>query len=147
MKRVIRFLIISLAPIAIHIAFSNLYFLARAYTSTHYDMLPLFITAIAGYALIGTAIIFICRNTLKAATMAHIPFEFLVGIVLVIFPFLSLFIQIPLPMFCFPDMSSGLAVIGLFTGVYICLFVAVLRRQTKAQKSDQSATSSDKASE
>ncbi len=139
MKKVIRFLIISLAPVAVLIAYSNLYFLARVYTGKYFDMLPLFITAVAGFALIGTAIFFICRNALKETGTARIPFEYLVGIVLVFFPMLSLFIFIPLPAFFIPDIGTNMTLTGLFTGVYLCLFIAVLHRRAKARKDQKAA--------
>lgn len=139
MKRVVRFLIISLAPIAIFIAYSNLYFWARVYAGTYMDMLPLFITVVAGFALIGTAIFFICTHTLKEISATRFPFEFLAGIVLVIFPMLCLFVPIPLPIFFFPDMGTGMTLSGLFTGVYICLFAAMLRRRAKARKQHKAA--------
>ncbi len=140
MKKVIRFLIISLAPTVMLIAYSNLYFWARVYTGKYYDMLPLFITIVAGFALIGSAIFLICRQVLKETNTARIPFEFLVGIVLVIFPMLSLFVHIPLPFFLFPDMGTGMSITGLFVGIYICLFITVLRRRDKVrnqQKAEQ----------
>ncbi len=137
MKKIIRFLIVCLAPIVILITYSNLFTLARLYSGTYYDILPVLVTVIAGNALIGVTVFFICKNTLKQTSTSVFPAEFLVGILLVIFPMLGLFIGISLPMFFFPEMSIGMSLMGLFVGIYTCLFIAVFRRRRKALKAQK----------
>ncbi len=131
MKNVIRFLIISLTPIAILIAYTALHSYVHDYASRYYDMLPLIATVIAGYAFAGAAILLICKKVLKEPGETRIPFEFPVGIVLMIFPILYFFIPVPLPHFFDLIFSSGLPIIGLFLGVYIGLLIILLRRRSK----------------
>ncbi len=149
MKRVIRILIYSLAPVAVLITYIKLLSWASVYAGTNYEMLPLMIANILEYALIGIAILFICRNALAKSDSTRIPFEFLIGILFVIISNHYFIVpELPLPeIFAFVP-GVGLPITGLFIGIYISLFVILTYRHTKAlkaQKADQSATSSDKA--
>ena len=150
-KKTIRFLVHSLAPVAVLITYIKLLSWASVYARTNYEMLPLMVATVIGYALIGIAILFICKNALAKSDSTRIPFEFLIGILFVIISNLYFIVpELPLPeIFAFVP-GVGLPITGLFIGIYISLFVILTYRRTKAlkaQKADQSATSSDKASE
>lgn len=139
MKKVIRFLIISLAPIAIIYVYTALRSLASDYASRYYDMLPLMITVVLGYALIGVAIFLICKKALTQTDIDKFPYEFIVGIVLTMVPILSFFIPIYLPPFFIEAFSASFAISGLFISIYVCLSVVFVHRRAKSLKAKKEA--------
>lgn len=132
MKKILQFLIISLAPVAIVFAYSALHSWIYDYTSRYYDMLPLMATVTIGYVLIGVVLLLICKKALTEAGEARLPFEFLVGALLVIAPILCIFI--PMPIFFSQVFSTGMPIIGLFLGIYISLLIILLHRRAKTLK-------------
>ncbi len=133
MKKSVRSLVISLAPAAIIIVYSFFQSLADNYSGRYYDTLPSLITGIAGYVLIGVTIFIIIKITLKNEDITRIPFEYLIGAILVVFPILYYFIPIVIPFFNF-IYRYGLGLSCLFIGIYISLFVVLFRRRAKALK-------------
>ncbi len=129
MKKVIRFLIISLAPVAIIIAFAVCILLIRSSSFATDSFYMNLLTPVTAYALAGIVIVLVSKMALSKTFSTRFPFEFLAGILLVV-----------LCNSCFiaPDLNLG-QILGaisaygfpmssLFLGAYICLFVILLYR-------------------
>jgi hypothetical protein len=131
MKKIFDFFVAVLAPFIIIVAYSYCYHLLEMYKNTADDLEPLIFIVLLVNALAGTGMFFICKHAVSRQYSKRIPFEYLLGLLLMIYTNLYFFFPQPFRfiLFSYADRLSG-----LFIGLYVCLFIYLMRRRAKMAK-------------
>ncbi len=136
MKKVIRFLVFSLTPLVVLIVYAFIKRSVSAIDLFEYDSFAflLFLPYIV-YALFGLIVLLICKKALELTVSTRIPFEYLIGILLVVVSNLYFFVpEIHLPGIFSVVFGSGKPLSGFFIGIYVSLFVILMHRRAKTLK-------------
>jgi len=133
MKKIVDFFAAIFAPFIIITAYSYCYHLMEIYKITADDLnlkLLLFIVLLVN-AFAGVGMFFICKHAASRRYSKRIPFEYLLGLLLIVYTNLYFFFPQPFrfTLFSYADRLSG-----VFAGIYVCLFIYLIRRRGKMAK-------------
>jgi integral membrane sensor domain MASE1 len=130
LKKTIDFLAVCLLPTVIIIAYSYCYLLIEAYRKRTFDFFAVLPISILVNIIVGICLFFICKHAIKRQDTKRMPFEYLIGLLLVIIVNLGYFL--PLPVIVTVVFGFGLRLSGVFVGVYICLFIYLMSHRKKS---------------
>lgn len=139
MKKIVDFFAAIFAPFIIITAYSYCYHLMEVYKRTADDLIPLLFIVLLVNAFAGVGMFFICKHAASRRYSKRIPFEYLLGLLLIVYTNLYFFFSQPFrfTLFSYADRLSG-----VFAGIYVCLFIYLMHRRTKMARLKNTSDSS-----
>ena len=131
MRKAVRFLLTSLLPFAVLIAYSVLSSIYPLCLCGKHNILPQLILLAAGNALVGFTILLICNKAGKETGKKRIPYDFIAGISVLVITILCF---VPAPKSSLFSTVFNSDMIVLFLGIYIGLFAIIFCRLFKMLK-------------
>lgn len=132
MKKILDFFVAVLAPFLIISAYAYCYHLLESYKYflLSYSYFFIVFISILANALSGVGMFFICKHAIHRQYSKFMLIEYLLGMLLILYTLLFLLMPPPFIFVIFFNYSIRLS--GVFLGVYVCLFIYLIRRRKKA---------------